>query len=99
MMGARPRGARNHHQFFVSARRGPSPLPFNPRAVGTPDGSSIIKDTAGSNARLSAIWLREGKKVLYPKRWHAARGDPRRSAEADEMEIPAAVGKWWEKIF
>jgi hypothetical protein len=31
----------------------------------TPDGSSIIKNTAGSKALLSAIWPRKGKEALY----------------------------------
>jgi hypothetical protein len=39
----------------------------------TPDGSSIIKNTAGSKARLSAIWPRKSKKTLYgatPRVYH-----------------------------
>jgi hypothetical protein len=55
----------NESQLFrMLARRGHPRPPFNSRAIGTPDDGSLTKNTIGSNARLSAIWRRKGKKSV-----------------------------------
>jgi hypothetical protein len=63
---ARARGPRKQDQFvrFLPAVGTPGRRSIHGPSA-SPDGSSLTKNTAGSKARLSAIWLRKGNKALY----------------------------------